>query len=402
MFHNYKDIFLSVFVKGLSICLVFIFTAIVTKNSSVLDAGTFFWAVGFIQLFSGLSKIGLDSALVKVISIEPKISNTFFFATFVVFLIICLISLGLAFFGGFLGNNQTVLLIIVGLFFVTFNSLFSQLNLSKGSVKLSLLMVGVFPYLIFIIIFFFLRNNPMDYLALLMLFCFSYMVPFLFNAVINKKFVKLSFSITTKIRSLFNTASKLMLVSWGMILQNWLGIIILGVFSKVDVAHYNVANKVALTLSVILIGLNTYLSPKLAIAFSVNDNKAIKDLIRLAYTVTSVVGTVLFVILFTNLTFLLSLFGEEYINSILIAKILLLSQFINLLSGPTGPLLIMSNQEDIFMKISLVSIVLYIICMLLLVPSLGSVGMAYATLTWVSVQSVLSLYVFFTNYSKVK
>ena len=90
--------------------------------------------------------------------------------------------------------------------------------------------------------------------------------------------------------------------------------------------------------------------------------------------------------------FLMSLFGEEFINSSHILKILIIGQGINLVTGSVGYILLMTGNESDMRFITLVSGSLLIIFLPIFTFVYGLIGAAWVATLCRSVQSLLPVY----------
>ena len=203
----------------------------------------------------------------------------------------------------------------------------------------------------------------------------------------------------------------LLLVASLAIIINSIDIYMIGYFkTAAEVGIYDVAFKISLTLSLVLVAINAIASPQFSQLFSSNQIEKLKNLTFVSSKMIFWISFPGFIILMTFPKFFLSLFGEEFLIAENALKILLIGQFINAFCGSVGNLLKMTNQQVSFQNIMILALLANFILNFLLIPSYGIVGAAIASCisfaiinfasSWVAYSKlgVLSIYIpFFTK-----
>jgi len=173
----------------------------------------------------------------------------------------------------------------------------------------------------------------------------------------------------------------------------WFGPIMIGVWLLAeDVAYFNVAQRIALLTSFILMAVNLVVAPKFA-AF-----KAVEDMINIRKTalfsvrllLISAFPIITFMLLFPS--FLMGLFGEDFEQGALILQILVLGQAVNVITGSVGFLLTMSGHERDMRFVTIFSGVMVVILTCTLTPLYGAVGAAVATAFSLAMQNLIAVY----------
>lgn len=166
-----------------------------------------------------------------------------------------------------------------------------------------------------------------------------------------------------------------------MIFLGWIDVFVLGIYeSDENVGIYHVALKIAMLAGFALEGINAVLMPQIAKYYHEQNHIQYKKLIRFATHLSFYITLfVVFIILFFG-TWILSLFGEEFVvgNNVLI--LLLLGYFINASCGPTGLILQMTGYQKKYRDMVGAALMLNIVLNFLLTPLYGYIGAAVATI----------------------
>jgi len=191
----------------------------------------------------------------------------------------------------------------------------------------------------------------------------------------------------------FKSCHSLWAISCLAILMGQGAQILLGVFSSVeDVAHFAVANRVAMLMSFVLLAVNGILSPKFAEIAADNDNQRLQKIYRSSTKMMLAVTSPLLFISFIFAPSILLLFGEEYKQASTILRILIAAQFVKVVVGSVGQLLIMSGAERSQKHNLAISVLLLIIVSVALVPLCGALGAAIATFIAITTNNLLGLF----------
>lgn len=193
--------------------------------------------------------------------------------------------------------------------------------------------------------------------------------------------------------NLFSSAKQLWITMLMATLVQYSGQITTGIFlSANDVAYFSVAQRVAMLAGFVLMAVNTIAAPRFA---SVGDNFNIDELRLLAQKSSRIMVTIACPILIILMIFpkeVLGLFGDEYRSADSILRILAVGNFINVITGSVGNLLIMTGYEKDMKNIVLLSGPLAVLASLVLTPVYGLIGAAIATGLALSCQNILAFY----------
>ncbi|KXJ59717.1 MAG: hypothetical protein AXW14_14915 [Alteromonas sp. Nap_26] len=179
----------------------------------------------------------------------------------------------------------------------------------------------------------------------------------------------------------------MLLVSSISLFLGWSDMIILGIFSELgDIGIYSVATRVALVTTLVLLSVNTVVAPKYA---SLYKKKAMFDLKKLSQKTSKILFGAVLVPTCICLFFpewVMGWFGDEYASGAFILIILVIGQFVNVLSGSVRYLLTMTGGENKLRRILFYTALMNIILSVFFVRLYGSLGVASATsislVTW--------------------
>lgn len=179
-------------------------------------------------------------------------------------------------------------------------------------------------------------------------------------------------------------------MSMTMVVQ-WGSQIISGMYLLSDeLAVLFVALRFSLLTTFILIAINLYAAPRFAASAKTNKKDEIRSTSIMCSRVMFTAATPIVLILFFGAEFFMSLFGEEYIIGSNILRILVVGQYVNVITGSVAFLLNMTGHEKDMRNVVFFSGPLAIILGLLLIPSYGLTGAASSTAIAVASQNLLA------------
>lgn len=195
---------------------------------------------------------------------------------------------------------------------------------------------------------------------------------------------------------LFQSSIPLFWVSLFILLSYWSATIALGIWgTSEDVGVYNVAARTAALVSFVLVAVNSIAAPKFSALYMQGD---ICNLGATAVRTTNlmvVVASPVLLVFFIFPTWVMGLFGEDFIHGAYVLSIIAFGQAINVATGSVGVILTMSGKEKVLRNIVALSAVLNIVFLIFLVPSYGLIGAAVATsLGMVALSLVAAWYVY--------
>jgi O-antigen/teichoic acid export membrane protein len=174
----------------------------------------------------------------------------------------------------------------------------------------------------------------------------------------------------------------------------WLDRIFVGLFlSTYDIGIYTAISQISTVLMVISSGLSPIAVPLFAHYYHSGDKAKLEEVYRISTKWGIYISTpILAVLLVSPTSSLILIFGPEYATGTIPFLILLGGQIINLVTGSVNPLLIMTDNQKILLRASLISLILEIILLVIFIPLWGLIGAAICTSICLS---LLYLYVLF-------
>ena len=204
------------------------------------------------------------------------------------------------------------------------------------------------------------------------------------------------------LEDLLKKAKPLFIISIAGLVINSSDIVILGLFSDAkSIGLYVVAARIALLTSVLLQITNSAVSPKIAALYEEGSIKSLEVMIRKVSKGLFFIGSFVFLLFLFMGKWLLSFWGEEFVEAYIILVILGIGQLVNLSTGPVGMILIMTGQEKIQRNISLSFMAIFLVLSLILSQFYGTIGASIASaITVIGINICKVVYV--KKYTKIK
>ena len=179
---------------------------------------------------------------------------------------------------------------------------------------------------------------------------------------------------------LMTTALPLLWISSMNLLMSFTDTIMLGIWTETQqVGLYNVAARIALLTTFILVAVNTMVAPKFAAFYEREDRSALGRIARQSATIATLFALPALIILIVWPAPVLSIFGAEFMAASTTLTILAVGQFINVATGSVGYLLMMTGHERIMRNNLIFSALLNVALNWRLIPMYGIRGAAAAT-----------------------
>jgi O-antigen/teichoic acid export membrane protein len=160
----------------------------------------------------------------------------------------------------------------------------------------------------------------------------------------------------------------------------WTDIIVLGLWTDpATVGIYGIAQRVATTLTFLLLAANSVTAPRFATLHARGDHAALQHLASRSALWLAVAATPLVAVLLLLPGKVMGFFGDAFVIGHPALQILVAGQFVNVLTGSVGYLLMMTGHERDLRNIVFVSATANVLGNLVLVPALGMIGAAIAT-----------------------
>jgi len=194
-------------------------------------------------------------------------------------------------------------------------------------------------------------------------------------------------------RELFDSSMPLLLSEVMILVVNWSAIFFLGIWgTKAELGIFGVASKAAATVSFILISVNTIAAPKFAALYSKGEIGALGSTARVSAFFSTLLSIPALFFFIASPSWVMSLFGPSFVEGAAALAILASGQFINVITGPVGFLLIMSGNERLYRSTHVAAAAVNIALNIALIPGMGMTGAAIATSASIVLQNLLASY----------
>lgn len=383
----------------------YLFVLFVTKEYGAKAMGIFVLSFTILQIASVISRLGMDTLMLRFISAYVQKNNSrekiLYLYNKVLYLVIPIgifISFFLYFSADFIAEfifkepelRDAILIVSfvllpMSLFYINRESLrglkkivsFSFFN-SVSISLFSLIFIFIMSYISLNYVLPVLSQAIAIVLSSLLAFLlFKYYMKSIENKVqeSNEDFKPL------KLKSMLQIGLPLMLAGSLFMIMNWTDTIVLGFYKDTkEVGIYNVALKISMLTSIVLMAINSIAAPKFSEMWSKGDltglEKVVHQSTKLIFFTS--LPLIIFIILFSS--WILDFFGSEFTIATTTLLLLTVGQFFNAVSGSVGTLLSMTGHQLIVQNILIFSISVNIILNIVLVNLYGMNGVAFATM----------------------
>lgn len=175
--------------------------------------------------------------------------------------------------------------------------------------------------------------------------------------------------------------------------------IFLGKFKPLDfVGIYTIAAFIPTIIEAPLNALDRIVTAKVSHDYHKGDTDELRDVFYKSVKYLSLIGGLLFVLVNTNIVYLLQLVGKDYTQGVEVVYIISIGSLITMFGGSSNPLLIYTSKPWQGASMLIALVVVTIICNMLLIPLYGINGAALST----AISAILfTLGKFILNYNRL-
>lgn len=179
---------------------------------------------------------------------------------------------------------------------------------------------------------------------------------------------------------LLRTGLRIVGVNSISLVMTWTDTVCLGIWwPSAEVGMYGIAIRTALLTSLVVSAVNSAVGPKFAELHAQRNTSALKMLTQRTSLGMALIVLPVTAVLLIFPKFVLGLFGHDFAAGYVVLMILAAGQFVSVVTGALGHLMMMSGNEKSLRDIIAISAILNVILNVILVPSLGMIGAAIAT-----------------------
>ena len=259
------------------------------------------------------------------------------------------------------------------------------------------------PLFTILFIYILYNSNNIDFLIPIKAYVLSvYLISFISFIFWFKKikFFKYISNINSNLNELFKFSFPVLISNSMLLLIQWVDIIILGYFETSNIVGiYSVIMKISLFSSIILFSINSIVASEFSRLYSLRKMDDLKLIIRKSSKVIFfiTIPILIFIVCFSK--FILGYFGTEFVAANKTLYILIIGQFINIVCGSVGYILIMTEKQNIFKNIMIFSTCINIIMNIILIPIYSINGAAIASSISLILWNILSFSYIYKNYN---
>ena len=371
------------------------FTWVIASKYGPDIQGCFAIAFMFLSLFTMISKLGLETALVKWIAIEDDLSDqrsvyskvlrVTFFSSLIMSIILFLLSDIITQMYNMPAVEQSLKITTFCIPFLSMLEISSNFFKGKKQVQFFGMYYHFGRFLFpFIIILFFFYLNIINYEVPIIAFG----IGLILLVIISQAHVHLVFKKDNVNSKKWMTSTKdmifesypMMLSSSIVLFMSWSDVFVLGFFvDEVQIGIYSTAVKVATALSFIYNAVITISTPKIAEFYKKKNKIELDETISFSSSFIFITGLPIFFILFIFAESFLSLFGESYIQGKYVLRLILIAQLTNIFTGAVGPIFQMTGKQKKLQELILYSLFINLALSITLVQFYSIEGVAFAS-----------------------
>ena len=404
-------------ISGASVALVlkiiaggiaFLFNIVLARLLGAEGSGIYFLTFTIVLIMAGIGTIGMENTLVRFIAANSlenkyeKVLGVYKKATLYSFIVAGLFSIILFSISPWISQSvfnkpelgqplRYMSLAILPLALLNLHAYALQ-GLKKIAKSISVLSIFI-PLITGIIAIIFVPNFGIS--AAVMAYILSTFITLAFGFYFWRKAVSPWGKNKTEFDTnlLFNTSLPLLGINVMNLIIMWSPIIFLGMWStNEDVGIYNAASRTAMLTSFVLIAVNSIAAPKFAELYNQGDISSLGNLARNSAKLMMLIATPILLFFIIAPEYILSLFGNEFKSGSSILIILALGQFVNVVTGSVGYLLMMSGNEKIMRNNLILCGTIGIFLNIVLIKNYGAIGGAVAASVILALQNLIALF----------
>ncbi len=382
----------------------------VTSNLSISDSGLFFLSLGFAIFFAHLLTLGLDNFVLKKCAIFlNERSYSEFLSTVLVSVLACTAGSLLIFLILHASNwvvtykymNYLLLIFPAGIALALLGIVAHSLHAS-GFVFTGAITNTSLHYILFsIFVWLFSPSNVNEVVVLFSMACYATLLMQIAVALFlysikgiqltqwkNVQFSKVDY------QEVYRTALPLWMIIIAQQLNMWGAQFISSVYvAEADLALLAIAMRIALLVPMVLVAVNMVVSPTFASLYHRGELEKTEEVLARSLKLLAIVCSLIFLVMILFGSYVLGIFGEQYIAAASLLSILVCGQLVNGLTGPCGKLLLMSGHEKEVRNTTIIVTIIGLSLALVLVAKYGVYGAAISTALTIATQNIAIAYI---------
>lgn len=391
-----QDFLITLILRGGGIGLNYLINLILARFLLANEAGIYFLAFSIVGVVGVITRVGLENAILRFTAVHVQTNNWGILRSLFRRSMILVVAFSVSatvllfFFSSLLSDNifyspsldmplkiLSISLVPSGITMLYYQQLKGAYHIKEAT----FLEACSLPFIHFSIVL--LWNKYLDIEA----FACAYIIASFLTLILSyflwqRAFPKLPLITNDSFawRPLFDASQPLLVVALMFIIIDSAEIILLGLLQdSSSVGIYYVANRTAKLISVILVVINTILAPRFAALYATGKKASLEKLVQISVIYSLIlIAPFLFIFLFAP-DWILSLFGEEFLEGASVLRILAIGQFYNVATGSVGLLLMMCGFEKIMRKSMMIFALCSVVFNVILIPAWGYIGASIAS-----------------------
>lgn len=247
-----------------------------------------------------------------------------------------------------------------------------EYNFFQAVIPENFLRPFIFLVLTMIFYLFHVNNLKLISLAYLLSFIIASVYAFLYRRDLIKLHSLRKFTFEREVYKLSGEFTPIQILNQS---SNFLPIFIMGIYlTSSDIGIFNIAQQTTLLISFMLTSINLVFAPTISQFHSQKKFKELKGFYEETTRWILTIGGFLSILLILNSNFIMRLFGDGYVNYGYILIVLAFGQLINASTGSSGYLLLMTGNQKLMLKFTLIQVIISVIMTILLVNQFGLFG----------------------------
>ena len=381
----------------------FVMNVVIARYLEINASGLFFLSLSVITIISTIVRFGADNVVLRFVGIysnESKwslVRGTVYYISGVILIISIVITGIMLLFSRVISveifrkaNLKSALFwISMSIPCIAVSTIIAMALQGINKVLHSVYIQNVFIPILLIVMIFVLK--PHSAAKMSFLYFLASFVTLAISIVLWLRFVP-NGQITFDKKMLISSCKPLWIVAIFQQAMQWGGQFIAGIYCQPAVlAQLAVAQRTSILIAFIGIAINLVSAPKFAAFYS---QGKLDELKRYSINTTRIMilfATPLLIFVYVFPDFILSVFGKGFKGGALMLQILSTGQYINVITGSVGYLLMMSGHGKEFRNINILSGIISIVLNITLVKFYGGTGAAFAIALSVAIQNILAL-----------
>ena len=368
-------------------------------------AGYYFLSLSVITIFSAISKIGIDKALLKFVAVNAaqerwdQVNKEFKTGLVIITFSSLSFSFAVFYFAPFLANSifnmpemtGTLNWMSFGILTLSLMTLLAECLKGIKQISLSMIVSSVLlPVTSLSALIYFVNQYGQEGAAISYILGSSVSLIFGLAVWLSKSLVRSKQEAVVNSESLWSLSIPLWIMSViNRAILPWAPLLILGVWGSAgESGVFGAATRIAVLMSFFLMAVNSVLAPRFASLYAEGEIVRIGFLIRKFTRIITLVTLPFFVLLILFGDKVMGIFGDDFKDGWAVLSILIIGQFINTLTGSVSSILTMTGHQKDTRDSALAGMVTMVVLAFLLIPSYTVIGAAVSSSLAVVVANV--------------